>query len=98
MPATTSLFKSTDAELRTLALELLDERDMRFFNGEDALITRSNMTAGEQIRFANREPLLDAEGAKVFADATRTYAIPAMDRQELFYFIKAARFCPKVAA
>lgn len=88
----------TADQLVQQALALLDERDMRYFDATQITLVRSNMTAGERIRFANREPLLDDQGAAALADATRTYAIPAWDERDLQHFIHCARFCPRKGA
>lgn len=93
MPTTTRRPASIE-ELRAEALQLLDERDMRFYDDNDVCKVRSNMTAGERIRLANREPLLGEESAAVFADATRVHAIPAMSIRDLNHFIHCAKFCP----
>jgi hypothetical protein len=79
--------------LRQEALTLLHERDMRYYDGTQIVTTIR--TAGEALRFAGREPLLDEQGAATLVEATETYAIPAWDQRDLCHFIYCARLCPK---
>lgn len=81
--------------LRQIATTLTNERDLRFFDGNDIMRVLANQTAGERMRKLSN-PLLDEAGAAALRDATLTYAIPAMDERDLVHLIHCLKFCPKL--
>jgi hypothetical protein len=93
-PAMTKNITSMDAdELRGVIAPLIAERDLRFYDEED-LYRGAVQTAGESVRRAQREPLLDAQGAEAFAAALQL-ALPAMTCHDLVHLIYCLRRCPK---
>lgn len=89
--------EALQARLRERALVLLEERDLRFFDGMNIYKVLGNESAGEKIRRLNN-PMLDEAGAIALRDATRDLAMPNMDAHELTHLVHCLKFCPKLGA